>query len=452
MSGAEAWRGSGQRCGLAAVLAWLLSAPVAWGSPESAPPKATQARPGPSIYDSKALERLVATTGSISPEAPLMARPPAIQTEAPGGFDAYVASLWPLARAKGVTRRTFDGAFAGITPDDQILALTRKQAEFSRPVWDYVEKGVSPERVQAGMRRAEDLDALLERIEARYGVDRQVVLGVWGMETNYGSFTGGKDVIRSLATLAEARYRGTFFRDELLTALVILQQGHVDREDMKGSWAGAMGQTQFMPSSFMAYAVDFDGDGHKNIWTSVPDALASTANYLRKHGWKPGLTWGMEVVLPKGFDYRRQAMSLSGWARLGVKRADGRPLPAQGDAHLFQPAGWRGPSFLVTANFDAIKRYNNSDAYALAVALLGDRALGAGPLRTAWPADMPQLTKAQRAELQRRLAGLGFDVGGPDGRLGSRTRAALRRFQEQHGLVPDGYPDLASLEKLRSLR
>jgi membrane-bound lytic murein transglycosylase B len=448
--------GAGRGRRVAVLRIAVLAMMGAWGAAaaEAGQEAAPRARPrtSGSVYDSRALERLVATTGSIGPEAPLMAKPPVLQPIPPGGLEAFVASLWPLARAKGVSRATFDAAFSSMTLDEGILKLTRQQAEFSRPIWDYVETGVSPARVETGARKARDLDAVLDRIEARYGVDRRVVLGVWGMETNFGAFTGGKDVIRSLATLAEAGYRGTFFRDQLVTALLILQQGHVAREEMKGSWAGAMGQTQFMPSSFMSYAVDFDGDGHKNIWTSVPDALASTANYLRRHGWTPGLAWGVEVMLPRGFDYGHTAASFPAFAHRGVRRADGRAMPARGEAHLFLPAGWRGPTFLVTANFEAIKRYNNSDAYALAVALLGDRALGAGPLRAAWPVDAPQLSRAQKAELQRRLTGLGFDAGEPDGRIGSKTRATLRSFQHSHGLVPDGYPDMASLEALRTRR
>jgi lytic murein transglycosylase len=292
----------------------------------------------------------------------------------------------------------------------------------------------------------------LAAVEAQYGVDRRVVLGVWGLETNFGSFTGGKDVIRSLATLAAMGYRGAYFRDELVTALVILQQKHVSRDAMKGSWAGAMGQTQFMPSSFMRFAVDADGDGHKDIWTSVPDALASTANYLHRNGWKPGLPWGMEVKLPARFDWRAHKGSFAHWAALGVRRADGRALPAAGEASLFLPAGANGPVFLVTANFAVIKRYNASDAYALGVAHLGDRLAGAGPLVAEWPVDEPPLDKAQRVELQQRLAAMGYDIGEADGRLGTKTREALRDFQARRGQVPDGYPGPLALDALRAAR
>ena len=218
------------------------------------------------------------------------------------GFQAFVREIWPLAKARGVDANTFKEAFDGLSPDPKIEELTKKQAEFVKPVWSYLDSAASEQRIGRGREQGVQWSAALEAAQKTYGVDPAVILGVWGMETNFGSFTGGKDVIRSLATLAAMKYRGTFFRDELLTALVILQQKHVARADMKGSWAGAMGQTQFMPSSFMRFAVDADGDGHKNIWTSIPDAMASTANYLQKNGWKPGLPWGFEVTLPARFD------------------------------------------------------------------------------------------------------------------------------------------------------
>ncbi|PSC07071.1 lytic murein transglycosylase [Alsobacter soli] len=383
-------------------------------------------------------------TGSISPTAVVEARP--------ASFEAFVAGLWPAARARGVSRATFDRAFAGVTPDPKIIELTHRQSEFVKPIWAYLDGAVSEARVARGREMAARYDRTLAAIERKYGVERSVVLGVWGMETNYGSFTGGKDVIRSLATLASIRYRGAFFRDELLTALVILQQGHVSRADMKGSWAGAMGQTQFMPSSFMKYAVDGDGDGRKDIWTSVPDALASTANYLKKHGWKHGLPWAVEVRLPHRFDYRTRSAALPHWAALGLRRADGRALPHGGEASLFMPAGARGPVFLVTANFKAIKAYNSSDSYALGVGHLGERVTGGSRIVAAWPTDEPQLDHGQRRELQARLASFGYAVGEPDGRIGTKTRDALRDFQQRRGLVPDGHPSLAMLEALRGRR
>ena len=286
-------------------------------------------------------------------------------------------------------------AFEGMTPDDSIVAKTRRQPEFSKPIWDYLASAVSQSRIETGGLKARDLTNILAKIENRYGVDRYIVLGVWGMETNFGGFTGNTPVLRALATLAYAGYRGTYFRGELLMALQILQEGHVRQADFTGSWAGAMGQTQFMPTSFAKFAVDFDGDGHKDIWNNVPDALASTANYLAKHGWIRGFTWGYEAILPAGID--RSALNgsdfkpFAAFARAGVVRADGGPMPTEGHAALLAPAGDRGPVFLVTRNFKVIRTYNNSVAYALGVSLLSDRIAGSGPLRAPWP-----VTEAQR--------------------------------------------------------
>ena len=365
-------------------------------------------------------------------------------------FEAFVVQLWPAASARGVSRTTFDLAFKGVTPDPSIVELTRKQSEFVKPVWDYLSSATAPVRVQRGITAHDAWGDTLSVIEQRYGVDRSVLLGVWGMETSFGGFTGGKDVIRSLATLAAIKYRGTYFRTELLTALEILQQGHVERSAMRGSWAGAMGQTQFMPTSFRTFAVDFDGDGHKNIWTSVPDALASSAEFLRQKGWQQGLPWGFEVILPSQFDFRTGAHPFSDWRASGIARADGRAMPDQGEARLFLPAGAAGPAFLVTANFDVIKRYNASDAYALGVAHLGDLLMGGEAFRAAWPEHEKPLTQAQRIEIQKTLTRLGYAVGKPDGRMGSRTREAIRDFQRRRGIIPDGYPNERMLEALRN--
>ena len=378
----------------------------------------------------------------------------ASETKATAGstdrFSGFVERLWPLARARGVSRFTFDGAFKGMTPDAEVVALTKKQSEFVKPIWDYLATATSAARIERGTKALLENEQAVAAVESRYGVDRSVILGVWGMETNFGSYTGGKDVIRSLATLASIGYRGTYFRDELINALRILEEQHVKRADFKGSWAGAMGQTQFMPSSFWRFAVDFDGDGHKDIWKSVPDALASTANYLKENGWRSGQPWGFEVTLPKGFDYRLHDASFSDWSARGVSRADGRAMPQEGQASLFYPAGADGPVFLVTSNFNVIKRYNASDAYALGVASLGDLLNGGARIRASWPTEDPLLALAQRIELQRALTRLGYDVGDPDGRIGSRTRDAIRDFQERAGLRPDGYPNRRVLEALQT--
>jgi membrane-bound lytic murein transglycosylase B len=367
-------------------------------------------------------------------------------------FRRFIESLWPEAQARGISRATFNEAFQGVGLDQKIVALTRKQSEFNQPIWEYLEGAISTTRLTRGRELAREWSQTLDGIERAYGVPRTVVLGIWGMETNFGSFTGSIDAVRALATLAFVRYRGDFFRDELLNALQILQQDHIDRDKLLGSWAGAMGQTQFMPSSFLKYAVDGNGDGRRDIWASVPDALASTANFLRQQGWQPGLPWGFEVALPEGFDFRNHRQGFSGWESLGLRRTDGKPMPRSGEATLFLPAGARGPAFLVTNNYPVIKTYNSSDAYALGVALLGDRIFGGPPIRSAWPKDEPALDMSQRQELQKRLQRLGHDVGEPDGKVGSKTREAVRQFQLQRGLVPDGYADPSVLRELRAAR
>lgn len=367
-------------------------------------------------------------------------------------FRAFVESLWPSAQRAGVSRATFDDAFRGVTVDPKIIALTKKQSEFVRPIWDYIAGATGGGRLARGQEIARRWASTLDRVEQTYGVPRSVILGVWGMETNFGSFTGSIYAVRALATLAFARYRGEFFRDQLIVALQMLERDHIDRNAMLGSWAGAMGQTQFMPTSYMAYAVDGDGDGKRDIWTSVPDALASTANYLRQHGWRPGLPWGFEVTLPQGFDFRTIENGFGQWRAIGVRRADGAEMPRSGEARLFLPGGARGPAFLVTANYDAIKEYNSSDAYAMGVAHLGDRIYGGDPIRGTWPSKEPQLDKNQRVDLQRRLARLGFYRGETDGKIGSKTREAVRQFQLARGLLPDGYADPALLARVREAR
>jgi lytic murein transglycosylase len=374
------------------------------------------------------------------------------QNTSQAGFQRFVEGLWPTAKARGVSRATFDEAFRGVEPDSKIIALTKKQSEFVRPIWDYINGAISEQRLKRGREMLAEWPKTLAAIERTYGVPRSVVLGIWGMETNFGSFTGSIYAVRALATLAYTGYRSDFFREELLTALQILEGEHIDRAKMLGSWAGAMGQTQFMPSSFMKYAVDGNRDGVRDIWASVPDAMASTANYLRQHGWEPGLPWGFEVKLPQGFDYRNLKQGFARWQTLGLRRADGKAMPRSGEATLFLPGGASGPAFLVTENYNVIKAYNSSDAYAMGVAHLGDRLLGGLPIQGAWPKSEPMLDKDQRQELQQRLAGFGFYEGETDGKFGSKTREAVRNFQLRRGLIPDGYADYAVLRELRAAR
>ena len=369
------------------------------------------------------------------------------------GFPAFVQSLWPEAQRAGVSRATFDAAFQGVTPDPAILRLTKSQAEFSKPVWSYIDGAVSEARIRRGQAQATEWSQTVATVERRYGVDPKIVLGIWGLETNFGSNAGNIYVIRALATLAHARYRDDFFKDELIMALLILEQGHIERDAMRGSWAGAMGQTQFMPSSFMKYAVDFNGGGAKDIWSSTPDALASTANYLKQFGWKPGIPWGAEVTLPEGFDFklaeRKARRNFAAWAALGVRPSNGE-TGLRGEAGLFLPAGSQGPAFLVTDNFDVIKKYNNSDSYALGVALLGERIYGADPLQARWPRHIKALSRMEGIEVQKRLVALGYRIEKIDGKLGENSRDALRNFQLKHGVVADGYPTHAMLARLRS--
>lgn len=303
-----------------------------------------------------------------------------------GGFHGFVESLWPQAHRRGVSRATFDAAFAGVTPDSAVLEKTHHQAEFKKTAAQYLASAVSPTRIDTGRDNGRAYKGVLEKAEARFGVDPYIVLGVWGLETNFGHNPGDLSTIRCLATLAYARYRGDYFRKELLDALDILQAGRIAPQEMRGSWAGAMGQTQFMPSAFKRYAVDFSGEGRRDIWRNVPDALGSTANFLKKHGWADGEPWGYEVLAPAPASGDGKAMRpFAAWADAGFRRADGGPLPREGQAALLAPAGADGPHFLVTHNFKVIKAYNNSTSYALGVALLGDRIAGAEPLRASWP-------------------------------------------------------------------
>jgi lytic murein transglycosylase len=368
--------------------------------------------------------------------------------EKDANFSAFLRELWPDAQAKGVTRATFDAAFAGVTPDPRVIAATQRQPEYGRPFGAYMASMASPGRISAGSRKAAELAVTLAAVEQSFGVDRHVVLAIWGVESSYGAPTSGFDVIRSLATLAQARWRHPSFRNELLAALQILQQGHIGRKAMLGSWAGAMGQPQFIPSSFLAHAVDVSGDGRRDIWNNVPDVLGSIANYFRNHGWKPGLEPGFEVALPASFDYRRSRGTFGDWRALGVKRADGAELPDSGDAILFFPTGSRGPAFLVTENFTVIKRYNNSDVYSLAVGHLADRLRSGGPIRAAWPADDRQLTLPERIALQRKLSELGYAVGNFTGHLDFELRDAVREQQVKFGMIPDGHPTAALLARL----
>lgn len=366
-----------------------------------------------------------------------------------GDFRTFVEELWPAAQARKVSRATFDAAFRGITPDPAVLARLRRQGEFGRPVWEYLTGAVSAGRIARGRAEAARRAETLAAIEATYGVPGPVLLAFWGIESDFGASAGTMPVIRALATLAEARHRGELFRDELLAALEILEHHDVKPERMRGSWAGAMGQTQFLPSAYLRAAVDFDGDGRRDIWDSAPDALASIANFLAQAGWRRDLPWGVAVTLPAEFDLARYRGQFSDFARRGVRSLDGAALPSAGEASLFLPGGAGGPAFLITVNFEAIRAYNTSDSYALAVGHFSDRIAGGSPLAAPWPTG-PRLDQAGVTALQRGLAARSLYEGPFDGRAGPKLREAVRRYQIAAGLPADGYATPALLEHVKT--
>ncbi|MDF3931451.1 lytic murein transglycosylase [Pseudomonas citronellolis] len=369
-------------------------------------------------------------------------------------FETWRDGFRQQALAGGISAQTFDQAFAGVEPDPAVITADRSQPEFTRPVWEYLAGAVSPARIRNGQGKLAQNSELLQRIDSRYTVDAEAVVAIWGMESNFGSNMGERNVIRSLATLAYEGRRPDFAQAQLLAALQILQHGDVPPRYMVGSWAGAMGQTQFVPTTYNQYAVDFDGDGRRDIWGSSADALASTANYLQASGWKPGQSWGFEVRLSQGFDYALADMSIrkpiSEWLRLGVQPASGMlPSSPQASATLLLPAGYRGPAFLVLDNFRAILRYNNSTSYALAVGLLADSFKGLGRIEASWPLQDRPLSRSERIALQQNLAARGYQPGNPDGIIGANTRTAIRAFQQSQGLPADGYPTPALLTRLQ---
>jgi len=393
--------------------------------------------------------------------APAPAPAPSASTPAPAAADAelqqrfaqWLAGFKDSARAAGIndtTLRTLDGA--QYLP--RIVELDRAQPEFTRPPWQYLDNTVSPQRVAQGQEMLQQWRAPLDAAAARYGVPPEIVVAIWGMESNYGGNYGNTPTLSALATLGFDGRREAWARGELLAALKIIQAGDIDAAHMIGSWAGAMGQTQFMPSAFANYAVDGDGDSRRDIWGSMPDVIASTANFLARSGWQAGQAWGAEVQLPQGFDYGRAdpgvRQASAQWQAEGVTGLGGQPLPAMPDASILLPAGARGPAFVIGPNFRAILRYNNSTNYALAVGLLAQRIAGGPGVQAAWPRDVLPLSRTQVRELQEGLNAGGFDAGTADGVMGPATRSAVRRFQQRLGLPADGYPTLELLDRLRA--
>ncbi|GAB5436098.1 lytic murein transglycosylase [Falsiruegeria mediterranea] len=379
-------------------------------------------------------------------------KPTAVASE--GGFQNWITGFGPRAEAAGIKRSVWQKALSGVSYDAEVIKRDRNQSEFTKTVWVYLDSAASDLRVKNGKAALKKRNALLDRIEAKYGVEKEVVVAIWGLESAYGTFRGSKSVIRSLATLAYDARRSDFFEEQLIAALQILQAGDVASRNMNGSWAGAMGHTQFMPTSFMDYAVDHSGDGKRDIWSDDPtDALASTAAYLAAHGWTKGQPWGVEVTLPKGFDYtlanREITKNPKEWAKLGVKGVNGKAVRNHGAASILLPGGAGGVPFMIFDNFEVLESYNTADAYVIGVGHLSDRIRGASKLQGGWPRGDRALTYDERIELQERLTAKGFDTQKIDAKIGPLTINAVRAYQVANGLVPDGYASPRLLQGLR---
>ncbi|MEX0327463.1 MAG: lytic murein transglycosylase [Ruegeria sp.] len=377
-----------------------------------------------------------------------------VSAEGNARFQAWLGAFRQRALDHGISSLTLDRALSGLTYDKDVIKRDRNQAEFSKPIWEYLDSAVSQRRLSDGRNALQRHQRTLERIEARYGVEKEVVTAIWGLETSFGGFRGNNRTVQALATLAFDARRAQFFETQLIAALEIVQAGDVRPNDMVGSWAGAMGHTQFMPTSFLEHAVDFDGDGQRNIWSDDPtDALASAASYLAKHGWSKGQPWGIEVRLPDDFDYalakRDHTLMPSDWAALGVIALDGRPVPDHGRAAILLPAGGHGVALMIFDNFKVIEAYNGADAYVIGIGHLSDRLAGRAPFQADWPRGGRVLSFSERKELQTRLTEAGFDTQGIDGRTGPNTINAVRAYQLAQGLLPDGYASLKLLERLR---
>jgi peptidoglycan lytic transglycosylase B len=409
-------------------------------------------------------------TGTVSP-APPSAGMPAWSGQGGGSGDPRMSAqairaaaadfhrclerLWPLAARRRIARATFEHYTKTLTPDLQIMDLLDNQPEFTKSVWDYLDTLVTDERIAKGRELLQKYRASFDAAERAFGVDRHIVTAIWGVESDFGTQGGNRPVLRSTATLACIGRRQRYFRDEFIATLEILQRGDVRPERLIGSWAGAFGPTQFMPTAFQRYAVDFDHDGRRDVVDSVPDIIASTANNLKQDGWRPGETWGYEVVVPATFNFmladRRRLLPVREWQRYGIARPGGKPFPRPDDqAFLLVPAGVQGPGFLMLHNFRVIMRYNPAEAYALAIGHLADRLRGGAPFAQNWPRYERVLSREERLELQQLLARRGYDVGEPDGHLGAKTRAAIREFQAKNGKIPDGFASAAVLNQLRA--
>ncbi|PIE14290.1 MAG: murein transglycosylase [Rhodobacterales bacterium] len=370
-------------------------------------------------------------------------------------FALWIKAFRKRALARGITSRTLDRAFRRVRYNADVVAKDRNQSEFTKQIWDYLDSAASPVRVKNGKAALRKHKRTLAKIEARYGVEKEVVTAIWGLESAYGERRGDINIIEALATLAFDGRRSKFFEQQLMAALRILQSGDVVPGKMKGSWAGAMGHTQFIPTSYQAFAQDFDRDGKRDIWSDDPtDALASTAWYLAKHGWRKGQPWGVEVVLPKGFNYglakRNNMRNPSEWAAMGVRAATGGKVPNHGRASILLPAGSAGAAFMIFDNFAVLERYNKADAYVIGVGHLSDRLAGGGEIKASWPRGYAPLSFKQKKQMQRLMRRKGFELEKIDGIIGPNTINAIRQFQISIGVTPDGYPSQKLLKLLKS--
>lgn len=368
-------------------------------------------------------------------------------------FRAFIAGFRDTAIKAGIDPQVYDSSLAGLSRDPRVEALNLQQPEFAKPVWDYLDSAVSPQRISTGEEMLAANAPMLTSLEQRFGVQKEILVAIWGIESDYGARMGGFDIFDALATLAYDGPRSDFGRRELLDALRIEQQEHFPPAAMTSSWAGAFGQTQFVPSAFLRYAVDGDGDGRRDLWHTPADALASAANLLVQSGWERGAPWGYEVNLPSGFPYDLadpdKIRTITAWRDLGVRATEGWQLPvSEARAAIYLPAGARGPAFMVFDNFRTVLKYNNAGSYALAVCMLADRFTGRAPIVAAWPRNEMPLTRDERIAMQTDLAKLGFEAGPPDGILGKQARAALRAYQRARGLVPDAFATVELLARM----
>lgn len=370
------------------------------------------------------------------------------------GFQTWLTQFRAEAAAAGISQNTINSALSGINLNRKVLKHNDFQPEFVKPIWSYLGSAVSESRIKNGREKFAEHEALLREVAAKYQIEPQLITAIWGLETAYGFTFGGFNVIEALATLAYHGRRAQYGKQQLMAALKIIDAGHIPAEQMQGSWAGAMGHTQFIPTSYQSRAIDYDNDGKRDIWNSLGDVFASTANYMQNAKWRAGETWGAAVFLPDNFDWsladKSVRKTVTEWAELGIRPMVGNTLPnSSGTAWILLPAGHRGPAFMVLPNFKAIMRYNNSTAYALGVSLLSDEIIGKTVPQFNWPTELQALTRKQRKELQQRLTNKGYDTGGVDGILGANSRKALRAWQANSGLIPDAFATVEQLELLR---